>query len=115
MPTVESKCTFLAPALRAMAMPCMTSGESGPTMWAPSTYSNRGASHCILGHLRGAKEAAPQFKGPSNAARCESKLHCLVVILTITTCEKHKLDETPTQRFRVTLLPDLCQRAQAAS
>ena len=37
MPTVESKWDFLAPALSAMAMPCMISAESGPTMCAPNT------------------------------------------------------------------------------
>ena len=37
MPTVMSKWDFLAPAFRAMAIPCIISGASGPTMWTPMT------------------------------------------------------------------------------
>jgi len=32
IPTVESNCFFVAPHLRAMAMPCMISAASGPTL-----------------------------------------------------------------------------------
>ena len=48
MPTVESKFVFLAPHLSAMAMPCMISGESGPTMCTPTT--------CALGLWHLSKE-----------------------------------------------------------
>ncbi len=38
MPMVESKTSLVAPALSATAIPCMISGESGPTMCAPRTF-----------------------------------------------------------------------------
>lgn len=37
LPTVASKVDLVAPALMAMATPCMISGASGPTMCTPST------------------------------------------------------------------------------
>jgi hypothetical protein len=55
IPTVESKWDFLAPALRAMAMPCMISAASGPTMCAPSTCS--AASRKVLQGSAGALDA----------------------------------------------------------
>ena len=39
MPTVPSKSALRAPHRIAMAMPCMISGASGPTMCAPTTSS----------------------------------------------------------------------------
>ena len=40
IPTVLSKCDLVAPAFMAMAMPCIISGESSPTMWAPTTCTD---------------------------------------------------------------------------
>mmetsp|Transcript_81341 Transcript_81341/g.228097 ORF Transcript_81341/g.228097 Transcript_81341/m.228097 type:complete len:255 (-) Transcript_81341:703-1467(-) len=37
MPTVASKVAFVAPAFMAMAMPCIISAASLPTMWHPTT------------------------------------------------------------------------------
>ncbi len=39
MPTVASKSALVSPAFTAMAMPCMSSPASSPTMWAPTTTS----------------------------------------------------------------------------
>lgn len=44
MPTVMSKWDFFAPALRAMAIPCMISGASGPTMCTPITWAQHSMS-----------------------------------------------------------------------
>ena len=49
MPTVASKSALRAPHFIAIEMPCMISGASGPTMWAPTTSP---VADCTISFIR---------------------------------------------------------------